>query len=226
MKIVLATNNAHKVREIRKMFENTDIEILSLGDISFDGDTEEYGRTFEENSLIKAMAVSSLGYIALADDSGICVDALDGRPGIFSARYASEKCDDQANRDKMLEEMKDIRDEEKRGAKYICAMSLVLPENSTVTIPEKYRPSVEACSFLSLEPKRAACALGECCGRITEKEMGHNGFGYDYIFYSYDVGKCFGIASDEEKASVSHRARAVTKMTDIIREVFLTETEK
>lgn len=223
MKIVLATNNQHKVREIKKMFEGTSIEILSLKDIDYKEDTEEYGRTFEENSLIKAMAIAKLGYIAMADDSGICVDALDGRPGIFSARYAGEICDDQANRDKMLEELKDVTDENKRGAKYVCAMSLVIPDNITLSVPKEYRPSESSIEFLSLDGSKAACAIGECFGRIIDREMGHNGFGYDYIFHSFDIDKCFGIASDEEKAAVSHRARAVEKMGKIIKELFLSE---
>ena len=181
MKLVLASNNANKLREIREIFAPMGYEVLSQKEAGISCDPEENGSTFEENALIKARAVYDAlpeKYYVLADDSGLCVDALDGAPGIYSARYAEEgqRCD------KILSEMKDVPDE-KRGAKFVCAIEMIAPDGT----PHSFR--------------------GECHGKIGYEKRGTNGFGYDPIFMYGE--KSFAEISSEEKNRVSHRANAL-----------------
>lgn len=184
MKFVLASNNKKKIAELKAILSSLlpGCEVLSLKDIGYTAEIEENGQTFEENSLIKARVPASLGHIGVADDSGLCVDALDGAPGVYSARYSGGG--DQANIDKLLSELENVPDE-KRGAKFVCVISAVFPDGKTVT------------------------ARGEAHGVILRQRRGEDGFGYDPVFYSTDLQKTFAEAEGEEKNKVSHRGRAL-----------------
>ena len=188
MKIVVATKNAHKVKELSEMLSIDGIELVTLSDMGFTGEIEETGSTFAENALIKARAARDLYHLpALADDSGLCVDALNGEPGIYSARYVSEdgeNASDKANVEKLLDKLKGIPSGE-RTARFLCAIALVLPDGTEKTV------------------------TGACEGVITSEVRGNGGFGYDPVFYYVPYCKTFGEASEEEKNAVSHRANAV-----------------
>ena len=189
-KIVVASSNKNKINEIKEILH--DYDILSLKDIEFFDDIEETGETFEENSLIKAKAVhnflksKNLDYLVMADDSGLCCEALNGQPGVYSARYAGEHGNDKANRDKLIKELSG----KDKTAYFNCTITLYYPN-------DEYKVFV-----------------GKTYGIIIEKEKGNTGFGYDPIFYSNDLNKTFGEASEEEKNSVSHRGRALEKMKE------------
>ena len=183
-RLVVATGNAHKLREIAEIF--TDFEVVSQKQMGFDADVEETGVTFAENALIKARAAANaLGCIALADDSGLCVDALGGAPGIYSARYAGGHGSDKANRDLLLKNMENITD---RTAYFISAIALVYPDGKELV------------------------AEGRTYGKVLYEEQGDGGFGYDCIFESDDLQKSFGLATAEEKNAVSHRFRGLQAM--------------
>ena len=192
MKIVLASNNKHKVAELYAFMKkiSEDIEILTLSDIGFTDEIIEDGETFEENALIKARAISKLGYIAVADDSGLCVDALGGEPGVYSARYAGEPCDDEKNNDKLLEAIKEVPDGE-RSAWFVSAIACAFPDGKTIT------------------------AIGRCPGEIIRARRGNGGFGYDPLFWYKPLGKTYAELTAEEKSQVSHRARAMEKFTEL-----------
>ena len=182
MKVVAATGNKHKLKEFRAIFP--DWEIVSEQDAGFDGDVEETGETFAQNALIKARAVCrATGCAALADDSGIAVDALGGAPGVYSARYSGG--DDADNRALLL---KNLEGAANRRAHFASAVALVFPNG------------------------RELVAEGRTEGEILHEERGTGGFGYDSLFYSYDLKKSFGEATDEEKNSVSHRGRALAAL--------------
>ena len=187
--LVVATGNKHKLREIQAIFK--DVRVVSAREAGYLGDPEETGATFEENAIIKARAAAeALNMPALADDSGLCVAALGGAPGIYSARYAGGHGDDKKNREKLLAE---LGDEKNRAAYFRSAAALCFPQSmggKTVT------------------------ATGDTHGRILTREEGENGFGYDCLFYSDDLCKSFGVASAEEKNAVSHRFRALTALKE------------
>jgi len=187
--LVVATGNKHKLREIQAIFK--DVRVVSAREAGYLGDPEETGATFEENAIIKARAAAeALNLPALADDSGLCVAALGGAPGIYSARYAGGHGDDKKNREKLLAE---LGDEKNRAAYFRSAAALCFPQSmggKTVT------------------------ATGDTHGRILTREEGENGFGYDCLFYSDDLCKSFGVASAEEKNAVSHRFRALTALKE------------
>jgi len=188
VKIVLASNNKDKLKEIREMLP--DFEIVACRDAGFVGDVEENGNSFFENALIKAKTVSNaLNLPALADDSGICVEALGGAPGIYSARDAGDGIDEH-NNELLLE---NLNGKENRKAKYVCCMVYYKPDGS-----------VES-------------GVGEMYGEILTSPQGSNGFGYDPLFFSYDLNKPVGLASEREKNSVSHRFRALEKIKDKIK---------
>ncbi len=185
-KIVLASNNKHKLKEIREVLNN--YEILSLEDINFHEEIEENGKSFEENALIKAKAIRKFlkdNTKILADDSGLCCVALNDEPGIYSARYAKNH-DDKANRDKVIANLKGLD----HKAYFECM--LILLENDD--------------NYKMFE--------GRTYGMIIENEKGDTSFGYDCIFLSDDLNKTFGEATDEEKNSCSHRGRALEKLKD------------
>lgn len=187
--LIVATGNKHKLQEIQAIFK--DVRVVSAREAGYLGDPEETGATFEENAIIKARAAAeALNLPALADDSGLCVAALGGAPGIYSARYAGGHGDDKKNREKLLAE---LGDEKNRAAYFRSAAALCFPQSmggKTVT------------------------ATGDTYGRILTREEGENGFGYDCLFYSDDLCKSFGVASAEEKNAVSHRFRALTALKE------------
>ena len=186
-RLVVASGNAHKLREIAEIF--TQFEVVSQKQMGFDEDVEETGTTFAENALIKARAAcKALGYMVLADDSGLCVDALNGEPGVFSARYCGHHGSDEENRKTLLKNMQGITD---RKAYFTSAIALVYPDG------------------------RELLAEGSTYGAILEKEDGEGGFGYDPLFYSDDLQKSFGKATAEEKNAVSHRFRSLQNMLNI-----------
>ncbi len=191
-KIVVASGNKHKLREIAEIFKG--YEIVSMQDAGFSQDIEENGETFEENALIKARAVcGALSLPALADDSGLCVAALGGAPGVHSARYCGRHGDDGANNALLLKNLEGIP-EKGRGAYFESCVALVFPDGREVT------------------------ASGRTYGRILFAPEGENGFGYDPLFYSDELEKCFGIASAEEKNAVSHRAKALSALAAKLKE--------
>ena len=187
--LVVATGNKHKLQEIQAIFK--DVRVVSAREAGYLGDPEETGATFEENAIIKARAAAdALNLPALADDSGLCVAALGGAPGIYSARYAGGHGDDKKNREKLLAE---LGDEKNRAAYFRSAAALCFPQSmggKTVT------------------------ATGDTHGSILTREEDENGFGYDCLFYSDDLKKSFGVASAEEKNAVSHRFRALTALKE------------
>jgi XTP/dITP diphosphohydrolase len=186
MKLIIASNNAHKVREIKKILSGKFDEILSLREANVFHETVEDGHTFMENALKKAREIVQItGCAALADDSGICVDALDGAPGIYSARYASSVCcnaSDEANNALLLA---NLRDKEDWSAHYTSAVALVYPDG------------------------REVCAEGYMYGKIIDTPRGERGFGYDPIFIMDGESRTVAQMSDEEKNAVSHRAQAL-----------------
>ena len=187
-RIVVASGNAHKIKEIAEMLPEYDI--VGYKELA-DFEIEETGKTFYENALIKAKAVAEkLKCAALADDSGICVDALFGAPGVYSARYAGDG-NDEHNNELLLKNMKDKTD---RRAKFVCCM-VYCAENGDVL-----------------------SATGEVKGEILRERRGENGFGYDPIFYSFELAKPMGLASAKEKNSVSHRHRALAEIIKKIEE--------
>ena len=191
MKLVIASNNKNKIREIKEILGTFFEEIVTLKDLGIDVDVEETGTTFEENALIKAREICRLtGLPALADDSGLCVNALGGAPGVYSARYAGENHVDAENNALLLKNMADVTD---RKAHFCTAIVLVYPDGS-------YRS-----------------VSGETYGEILHAPEGSNGFGYDPLFYSYDLKKSFGLATAEEKNAVSHRGRALRELEKEIR---------
>lgn len=187
--LLLATHNRHKVKELREMLSADEtlsslFTVLSFDDIGYHEEIIEDGDTFEENALIKAKIGASLGYITVADDSGLSVDALQGAPGVYTARYAGENATDEENRACLLRALKDVAWEE-RGAKFISAIACVFPDGRQFTV------------------------FGECPGAILFEERGEGGFGYDSLFYHEGIGKSFAEATDSEKNAISHRGVAM-----------------
>jgi XTP/dITP diphosphohydrolase len=191
-KIVLASNNKHKIKEFKEILEN--VEILTLSDIGYLEEIEETGETFLENALIKASTISNylkskgLDYDVLADDSGLCCLGLDLGPGVYSARYAGEHVEPKANRDKLIKEL----NEKDKTAYFICTIVLYHIDGTY-----EYRE-------------------GRTYGKIIDEEKGDTSFGYDCIFFSDELNKTFGQSSSEEKNSVSHRARALNEIKKLI----------
>ncbi len=184
-KIVLASANKDKLREIRQIL--SDYEIIPCSDLGFNDDIEETGNTFYENALIKAQTVSkALNLPALADDSGICVNALGGMPGVYSARYSGDGIDEHNNN--LL--LKNLEDKADRSAKFVCCLVYYDVNGEIIT------------------------SQGETHGRILFAREGSNGFGYDPIFFSNDLQKSMGLASAEEKNTVSHRYRALVQLKE------------
>lgn len=192
MKIVAATTNKGKIREFQEILGKLGYEVVSMHDEGIDVEVEETGTTFAENALIKARAVALLcDSPVIADDSGLCVDALDGAPGIYSARFAGEEATDKDRNIKLLELM---ADKENRKAHYVASIAFIFPEG------------------------REIVTEGIVEGEIMYCEEGNGGFGYDPLFMCTEIGKCFGIATPEEKNAVSHRGRALAKLFDILKE--------
>src|SRR5699024_5352960 len=186
MQAVLASKNAHKLQEISKITEKLDMELVLESQVGVDIDVEETGCTFEENSFIKAEAVmKATGLPALADDSGIAVDALNGEPGVYSARYGfDDSLDDWGRLQLLLKNAEHIPDGQ-RQAKFVCVITLVTPDGKTIQ------------------------ARGEVHGELLRAPAGAGGFGYDPIFYYPPYGKTLAEVTAEEKNKVSHRAVAL-----------------
>ncbi len=191
MKIVLASRNKHKIEEWNATLGKyiNGVELLSLDEVGITEDIEENGTTFEENALIKARAAAKSGYISIGEDSGLWVNALDGEPGIYSARYAGEHGNDRANNELLLKKLKGQSD---RSAKFVCTIALVDPKH-----PESY-----------------VCVKGETEGVILEEYVGKGGFGYDPLFFYEPEGKTFAEMNGSKKNAVSHRGRAILRLAD------------
>ena len=187
-KIVFATNNEHKLREIRAILHD-ETEVLSLSDIGCHTDIPETADTLEGNALIKAHYVyDNYGYDCFADDTGLEVEALDGKPGVRTARYAGDDQDSQANMRKLLREMKG---KDNRNARFRTAIALILDGEEHLF-------------------------SGEVRGTITTEPIGDKGFGYDPVFIPEDTGKTFAQLGEDVKNHISHRARAVAKLTEFL----------
>ena len=195
MKIVLASKNQHKLEEISKITEKFGMELVLQSELGIDIDVEENGSTFEENSFIKAEAVmKATGLPALADDSGIAVDALNGEPGIYSARYGFDPTlDDWGRLQLLLKNMENVPDGQ-RQAKFVCVITMVTPEGQKIQ------------------------ARGEIHGELLREARGKNGFGYDPIFYYPPLGKTTAEMSAEDKNKVSHRANALNIFYEKLKE--------
>ena len=196
MELILASRNKKKIREMETILAGyfPGIHILSLDDIGYVGDIEENGETYEENALIKAHTAVKAGkhqYPAIADDSGLSVDALNGAPGVYSARYCGYHGSDEENRKLLLKNMEGITN---RKAHFTSAIALVYPDG------------------------RELLAEGHTYGEILHEETGNGGFGYDCLFFNEDLQKSFGVATAEEKNKVSHRFRALQKLLKIWQE--------
>ena len=189
LKLVLASRNRKKIRELETFLSaiSSDIQILSLDDIGYTDEIVEDGATFAENSLIKARVPASLGYIGVADDTGLEVDALGGAPGVYSARWSGEGATDEKNNAKLLDELRDVPADE-RTARFKTVVTCAFPDG-----------------------KYFQCD-GVCEGRVLTSPDGDGGFGYDPLFWSNELGKSFGSATPEEKNRISHRGRAMRSL--------------
>lgn len=217
--LVLASNNKKKINELREMLGRIeDINILSLKDINFTDDIIEDGDSFEENSLIKSSTPAKLGYIGIADDSGLAVDYLGGSPGIYSARYSGENATDESNRLKVFAELDGVPDED-RTARFVCAVSITLPENCPYSIPEKWQISEELSRKTGIPRDRAMVVRGECHGYILTEERGEGGFGYDCMFWYPDFGCTFAEVPGDRKGEVSHRGIAMKEFARRFHEI-------
>ncbi len=222
MRIVLASRNKKKIKELKSILSvvYADIEILSLDDIGYFDDTEESGSSFEENALIKAAIPAKAGFIGVADDSGLCVDALGGAPGIYSARYSGENATDASNNEKLLYELKKSVDTG-RNAHFVCNIACVFPESFGSVcahdselyndLTGKYSDITGSLSTFSVS--------GRADGIILEKARGENGFGYDPLFWVPELSKTFAELTDEEKNRISHRGNAMKKFTAAFGEI-------
>lgn len=188
-KLIIATANAGKLKEFKDMlFDN--FEVLGLKDVNYTPKCEENGKTFEENAFIKATEIYNLtGENVLADDSGLCVNALSGAPGIFSARYAGEHANAKQCNDLLLKNLNGVAD---RRAYFECCLALIKKSGEKISV------------------------FGKTYGEILTAPRGVEGFGYDPLFYSYDLKKSFGEATEQEKNAVSHRGRAILELVKLL----------
>lgn len=187
-KLVLGTKNQGKIKELRSLFTSFGIDTIGISEIEGLPDIEETGNSFEENAAIKAEGIMKYtGLPALADDSGLVVDALNGEPGIYSARYAGNEKNDQKNIEKLLRELKDVP-LEKRQARFVCVIAVSFPDQETLL------------------------RRGTCEGMIALEEKGNHGFGYDPVFFIPELKKTMAELTPEEKNKISHRSRALQKV--------------
>ena len=183
MKFILATHNPGKLREMSDILSHLGVEVVSPADVGITVEVEETGTTFAENAMLKAKAIcAASGLPAIADDSGLCVDALNGGPGVYSARYGGEGLDDKGRYTLLLNSM---RGQTTRAAHFACAIACAFPDGKTLT------------------------AEGRCDGAIAFAPMGEGGFGYDPVFLVPEKGKTFGQLTAEEKSVISHRGKAL-----------------
>ncbi len=189
---IIATHNPGKVKEFKEILEPRGYDVKSLAEIGFTEEIEETGHTFEENAILKAEAVAkAVNKMVIADDSGLSIDNLGGRPGVYSARYAGEQKDDQANIEKVLSELKGI-EKEQRTARFRCALVVSIPGEETKTVE------------------------GHVEGYIAEEPRGEYGFGYDPIFIVKDKDKTMAELTSDEKNKISHRADALKKLSKLL----------
>lgn len=189
---IIATHNPGKVKEFKEILEPRGYDVKSLAEIGFTEEIEETGHTFEENAILKAEAVAkAVNKMVIADDSGLSIDNLGGRPGVYSARYAGEQKDDQANIEKVLSELKGI-EKEQRTARFRCALAVSIPGEETKTVE------------------------GHVEGYIAEEPRGKYGFGYDPIFIVKDKDKTMAELTSDEKNKISHRADALKKLSKLL----------
>ncbi|WP_042474898.1 XTP/dITP diphosphatase [Bacillus ndiopicus] len=189
--VVIATKNKGKAKDFEALFTPLGYEVLTMFDVAPDMEIEETGTTFEENAILKAEALAtSLQMLVIADDSGLAVDALNGEPGVYSARYAGDH-DDEANIVKVLEKLQGVP-EEQRTARFCCALAVAGPKLKTYTV------------------------FGTCEGVILQEKRGTNGFGYDPIFYVPNLQRAMAELSPEEKGAISHRGNAIRKLADVL----------
>lgn len=188
-KVLIASNNAHKVKEIKDILSKHHFDVFSLDEAHIDIEVEEDGNTFMENAYKKASEIYNAysEYMVIADDSGLMVDALGGAPGVYSARYAGEHGNSKKNNEKLLKELKGVSEKD-RSAKFVCAIVLIIDKNTIIK------------------------AQGEANGIILEEERGNSGFGYDPLFYVPSYGKTFAELGPEIKNCISHRADALKKL--------------
>ena len=192
-KLIFATGNMNKLREIKQILAGLDYEILSMKEAGVDIDIVEDGKTFEENALIKARAVcKASGHLALADDSGLEVDALGKEPGIYSARYMGEDTSYDIKNQNIIDRLSGVPDEE-RTARFVCAMAAVFPDGTEKTFVRTME------------------------GRIGYEIAGENGFGYDPIFFLPEYGKTSAEISPKEKNAISHRGKALRALADYLK---------
>jgi len=192
MDLIIATSNLNKLKEFKALLTDYRVTLLSLKDFPHVPEIEEDGKTFRENALKKATLVArATGKLTIADDSGIEVEALGGRPGVYSARFAGPCAGDAENNAKLLEELKGVAPD-KRGACFKCVLCIVTPQGET------------------------ACVEGECRGVIIGSLRGHHGFGYDPLFLVPEYNKTFSEMPPEQKNRISHRSRALRKLLDIL----------
>ncbi|MBR2190569.1 MAG: XTP/dITP diphosphatase [Eubacterium sp.] len=195
-KIIFATTNKNKVREVNMMMEGFDVELVPMTDMGIDVEIEETGTTFEENAIIKAKAICEMtGEIALADDSGLEVDYLDGAPGVYSSRFLGEDTPYEIKNDYIIEKLKDAKGKE-RSARFACAMAMVFPDGD-----------VETC-------------YGTIEGLIGYEQKGTNGFGYDPIVYVPEYEMTTGEMTPQLKNSISHRGKALEQMKEVMKRRF------
>ncbi|MDS9471658.1 XTP/dITP diphosphatase [Sporosarcina pasteurii] len=186
--VLIATNNKGKRKDFEALFHPLGINVLTLQDVEKTIDVEETGATFEENAILKAETVANLlGKTVIADDSGLEIDALNGAPGVYSARYAGIECDDEKNIDKALEELRGVPSD-KRTARFRCVLAVAGPKMETTVFS------------------------GSCEGLITEERKGTNGFGYDPVFYVPSKDRTMAELTAEEKSKISHRGAALKKL--------------
>lgn len=197
-KIILASNNLKKIKEIKEILKGLPYEVYSLKDMNIDIEVEEDGLTFEENAKKKAKEIheyllnkKNSDFIVLSDDSGLEVDCLNGAPGIYSARYAGEHGNDYNNNVKLLEDMKAFKGDD-RSARFVCVIAVVFEDGNVKTV------------------------RGEVEGRIIEELKTEGGFGYDPLFFYNGFNKTFGEATSEEKNEISHRGNALKKLKEIL----------
>lgn len=195
MKVILASQNKHKLAEIQAILAQYDMELVLQSELGLQIDVDETGESFEENSELKARAVmEATGLPAIADDSGLCVDVLGGAPGIYSARYGAPDCvTDRDRLNHLLRNLRGIRAEE-RTARFVCVITLLYPDGRKLT------------------------ARGSCEGLITFEPRGEDGFGYDPVFFVPSHGCTFAQMGTAEKNRISHRARALTRLEQMLEE--------
>ncbi|BCB05039.1 XTP/dITP diphosphatase [Bacillus sp. KH172YL63] len=194
-RVIIATKNRGKAKEFQHMFAPYGYEVQTLLDLPHIEDVEETGETFEENAVLKAETVAKeLNALVIADDSGLAIDALDGRPGVYSARYAGLEKSDEANMEKVLSELQGV-DEADRTARFHCVLAIAGPDMETKTV------------------------TGLCEGVILTEKRGTNGFGYDPIFYVPSLQKSMAELTDDEKSQISHRGHALKKLGKLISEL-------